>query len=248
MTEALELTRADMDVAHDAAAKVGVSVWEGSMPDIDSTDYHDFVIKDGTLIGDFEQMYRRIDDPWGTVRHAQSLKNDLVVALVRHVASQSPVTRVLHAGCALGALTARVRDALGAGVEITGCDISVTAVEKAAARHRDIRFLVQDLAQVEALPLAPGSLDLIVMAETMWYVLPFLGRLLRGFRMLLRPGGHLVMQQFFPQPGEQTYGREIVAAPDDLLRFITEAGFAVGAEAHLDPRRNHSMLVWATAP
>lgn len=32
---------------------------------IDSTDYHDYVIKEGKLIGEFEQMYQKSDGvPW----------------------------------------------------------------------------------------------------------------------------------------------------------------------------------------
>ena len=31
---------------------------------ITSKDYHDYVIKDGNFIGEFEQMYQNVDDPW----------------------------------------------------------------------------------------------------------------------------------------------------------------------------------------
>ena len=31
---------------------------------INSKDYHDYVIKDGKLVGEFEQMYQNVKDPW----------------------------------------------------------------------------------------------------------------------------------------------------------------------------------------
>lgn len=216
------------------------------MPEIDSQDYHDFVIKDGKFIGEFEQMYQKIDDPWGTIQNVHSLKNDLLLCLIAHLSSRSEITRAFHAGCALGALTARVRDTLGRGVEIYGCDISKTAIRKAAAQHSGIHFFVHDLSLIEDMPFSPGFFDLILMAETMWYVLPWLDKIFRGFRVLLRPGGHLVIQQYFLQPGEQTYGNEIVEKPEDLLRFVVKAGFEVQHQIHLNPVQNHCYLVWAT--
>lgn len=136
-----------------------------SMVEIDSTNYHDFVIKDGRFIGEFEQMYRKTDDPWGTVRHVNSLKNDVLLVLLTAIQSSSTVTKILHAGCGLGALTARMRATLGS--EIWACDISETAIRRATALNPGIHFFVHDLSEIERLEFKPQSFDLIVMAETM---------------------------------------------------------------------------------
>lgn len=34
-------------------------------------DYHDYVIKDGKLIGEFDKMYADCDDPWHQSREAR---------------------------------------------------------------------------------------------------------------------------------------------------------------------------------
>lgn len=76
------------------------------MPVIRSSDYHDYVIKDGKFIGEFEQMYQHVADPWRCVEEADAFKNQLLLGAVRHV--EGDVKRALDIGCGLGALTTRL--------------------------------------------------------------------------------------------------------------------------------------------
>ena len=218
-----------------------------NVTEIDSQDYRDYVIKDGRFIGEFEQMYRNIDDPWGTVENVGSLKNNLLLALIAHINSVHQIDRALHAGCALGALTARLKKTLGESSQVWGCDISETAINKATASYPGIDFLVHDLADIQSVSFPKGSLDLIVMAETMWYVLPWLAEIMAYFHALLQPGGHLVLQQYFLPPGQQTYGNEIVSTPEDLLKSVVESGFSIRHQMNLDPGQNHCFMLWASA-
>lgn len=200
------------------------------MGKIVSRDYHDYVIKDGRFIGEFDQMYRNVEDPWRCVAEAHSFKNDLLLGAVTHL---SPgVRRALDVGCGLGALTRRLKEAARAA-EWHACDVSPSAVEKAQAVLPDVRVFVQDLARPAELPFEPASLDLITMAEVMWYILPHLSAVLARFHTLLRPGGQLLMLQYFLKPEDQTYGKQIVAGPHDLLRYLREAGFEIVQEAYL---------------
>jgi 2-polyprenyl-3-methyl-5-hydroxy-6-metoxy-1,4-benzoquinol methylase len=73
-------------------------------------------------------MYQNIDDPWGQVGNANSLKHELLLAMVRHIASGSPINRTLDVGCGLGALTSRLRAALGENTRLWACDVSETAI------------------------------------------------------------------------------------------------------------------------
>jgi SAM-dependent methyltransferase len=212
------------------------------MPIIKSTDYHDFVIRNGKFIGEFEQMYQQVDDPWGCVKGAGALKNDLLIAAVTHV--REDVRRALDIGCGLGGLTARLRQALPA-VEWHGCDISSTAVAAAAQQHKEIHFFTHDLTTSDTLALPLGTLDLVTMAEVMWYVLPFLSKVLAQIYQALRPGGHLLILQYFLAPEHQEYGKDLVAGPDDLLKMVTGAGFRVVEEVHIGPGPSEDLLLWA---
>jgi hypothetical protein len=34
------------------------------MSDVESKDYHDYIVVDGRFVGEFEPMYRNCEDPW----------------------------------------------------------------------------------------------------------------------------------------------------------------------------------------
>jgi SAM-dependent methyltransferase len=215
------------------------------MAEIGSSDYHDYVIKDGRFIGEFEQMYRNVADPWHCGAEAHSFKNDLLLGAVAHV--RGGVRRALDVGCGLGALTARLR-AAAPDADWHACDVSPSALEKARRAAPDVRFFVQDLARPRELPFEPGSLDLVTMAEVMWYILPHLPAVLDRLHELLRPGGHLLLLQYFLRPEDQQYGREMVAGPDDLLRLVRGARFDVAHEVYLSARPPQGLLLAATTP
>ena len=218
------------------------------MTKIASSDYHDYVIKDGQFIGEFDQMYRNVRDPWHCVAEANSFKNNLLLGAVAHL--RDGVRTALDVGCGLGALTARLRDT-ASGAQWHACDVSPAAIEKAAADVPGVRFFVQDLSRIAEvdLPFDNGSLDLVVMSEVMWYILPQLGDVLAKLHAVLRPGGHLVILQYFLRPEEQRYGREFVSTPDDLLGYMRAAGFSVVQDVYIGAAAPQALLTVArTAP
>src|SRR5688572_29522239 len=104
--------------------------------EIASSDYHDYVIKDGRFIGAFDAMYRHVADPWHCTGEAHSFKNDLLLGAVMHL--RGGVRRALDVGCGLGALTARLRTT-APDTEWHACDVSPTAVEKASGAVPGVR-------------------------------------------------------------------------------------------------------------
>ncbi len=199
-----------------------------------SGDYHDYVIKDGRFIGEFEQMYRAVEDPWHCSALAGSLDNDVLIAAIRHVAGEA--RRVLEVGCGTGHITRRLCDALP-GAEIHACDVAPAALAKAKRLNPSCEFFSFDLLADRELPFAPGTVDLIVMAQVMWYILPALDRTLARFARTLRPNGHLVLAQAFYPSDVQQYGRGVLETTSDAIRYVTAAGLALRSEIHLDPSR-----------
>jgi len=212
------------------------------MPRIESSDYHDYVIKNGRFIGEFEQMYQRIPDPWRCTEQADDFKNLLLIDAIRRAGSD--VKRALDVGCGLGALTGRLCRALP-WAEWHACDVSPTAVARASRDCPQAHFFVHDLARSEPLPFEPGALDLITMAEVVWYVLPHLPQIFAQFHRALRPGGHLLVLQYFLSPEEQQYGKEIVASPADLVRFVRQAGLEVRHEVYVGAQPPQELLLCA---
>jgi len=208
-----------------------------------SRDYHDYFIKDGRFIGAFEEMYQNVEDPWHIDALGRRLDMDAALTLIRH--SGRKFDRVLDVGCGKGLFTALLAEETGA--KIFACDVSLTAVREAGRRCSDsrIKFFVFDLEQIEDLPFPNGFFDLIVMAQTIWCVLPSLSKILRFLRTYLNRPGDLLISQHFLKPGEQKYGRDILSGPEDLLRMLEEAGFQIEATLETNRFVNHHLALLA---
>ena len=173
-------------------------------------DYHGYVLQGDRFIGSFEQMYRDCSDPWQQDA-VERLSEEVALSLL----GRRTHRRVLDLGCGKGRFTHLLKQATGASV--TALDVSPTAVQAAESRYPGIRFLA---AEVPPLPFPDGEFDLVVAAELLWYVLPKLGELFSEVRRVLSNSGRFLILQTFYQPGQQRYGREVMASPADLLRML----------------------------
>jgi ubiquinone/menaquinone biosynthesis C-methylase UbiE len=96
--------------------------------------------------------------------------------------------RVLEVGCGMGELAARLQTELG--VELIAIDLSPRMVELTRARGVDAQ-----IGDVQQLPFADGTFDVVVAAWMLYHV-PDLDRALDEIRRVLRPGGRLVAATF----------------------------------------------------
>ena len=142
------------------------------MSKITSTDYHDYVIKGGNLIGEFEQMYQNSDTiPW----HQDEQENWMDVRLTKELLRlRGKFLRIVDYGCGTGHyLDILVRN-LNANEGI-GFDVSKTATNKAKETFPKLNFRTANLMFSEEdefiLDLIPYP-TLHVIRGTLWYVFP----------------------------------------------------------------------------
>lgn len=116
-----------------------------------------------------------------TAGYYAPLRAALEEEAVRH---SPPGVRLLDSGCGEGYYTAGIARALresGKGPEIAGIDLSKAALRHAARRDKETEFAV---ASAYHLPVADGSIDLIVNCFSPMAAAEFL--------RVLRPGGRLL--------------------------------------------------------
>ena len=166
-----------------------------------------------TFRGDFEGMYRDIDDPWGCEAAKTSLNNRVFLDIL--FAADRRFDRVLDIGCGLGGLLSSIRQRNGGAGEIVGIDISETAVAKARQKYPQIRFEQRNLLEQEPWR---RDFDLVVMSEVLWYVLADLDRFYDRVAVLLAPGGILGVHQYFPR--DQRYGRDVLDGLSGYQQFM----------------------------
>jgi len=178
-----------------------------------SKDYHDYFIKDGEFIGRFEDMYQNVEDPWHIDRLGRRLDMDAALLLLTHAGR--PFHRILDVGCGKGLFTSFLAERISG--RIHAFDVSKTAIESARQRYRNPRidFFVFDANGMDRLPYRADSFDLIVLAQTLWCILPNLKKVLDRFYLLLEKRGGLLISQHFLPPDRQQYGRDILSTPED---------------------------------
>jgi SAM-dependent methyltransferase len=171
-----------------------------------SADYHDYVIKNGVLVGQFEQMYRDCEDPWNQSSpscNELSLSRQAAILLMK----KHGVRSVAEWGCGLGHYSAL----LAKDFQVTGLDISETAIARARKRHPHISFEVSPISQISEFPA-----DVVLFAEITWYILDQLDETFRRLRTS-HSGGYLAHNLLFYK-GQQRYGTEFFTTLDEFVR------------------------------
>lgn len=157
----------------------------------------------------FDHLYAEApqNDPWASGAPQYQYQRRKYNALVGFL-PERPYRRALDLGCGLGLFTERL--ALCAE-EVVGIDISAVAISRAADRTRsfgNVRFQQGDILVLD--PELNGSFDLVVIADTIYYLPPpirdeTLKSLAVRFARLLAPDGILLLvNHYFPVPNEET--------------------------------------------
>ena len=183
-----------------------------------STDYHDYVFQDNKLVGRFEEMYQFSQEiPWHQDQLAASMISDMDMTILK----QFKYSNICDVGCGLGYFTYRLFAELVFTKErkqVTGIDISTTAVTQATQRFGQIRFLAADLLKER--PLPREQFDLVVVKELFWYVCHRYERFGQTLLEMLTPGGFLYVSQSFPEK-EAWIGQEIASGPEQLKGILS---------------------------
>lgn len=175
--------------------------------------YQDYVIKDGKLIGKFEEMYQKFDDPWHQ-------KECLDYSYIRHVTNVSirkyEINSLLEVGCGLGAFTNfMVKN--NPLVNVEGIDVSETAIQKARISYPDINFKVGDLLEYSEKKL---DYDAILFSEIMWFILQDIDNIINNLRHNFS-GKLIIVNQTFYKNGIQEYGKEYFTSLDEMCRYLS---------------------------
>jgi len=187
-------------------------------------DYHDFVIKDGCLIGEFEQMYQKsLDVPWHQDQQENCLDVRLAVELIQEY---GPFDVICDFGCGLGYFLNVVAEHCG-GTEcvLYGYDISQTACIKGRSIFPDISFHCFDLMhkypdfQLDELrkSISDGDRRLFMLRGTLWYVFPHIAYVVNNLQRIIDPKDLFLVSQNFPPLTTNFVGKEAIPDPSSIL-------------------------------
>lgn len=206
-------------------------------------DYHGYFIKDGRHIGRYEEMYQNCPDPWNIEK--LGLRLDMRAAALLLNGYEKRVGRFLDVGAGLGLFTDFLTQSIwreNPAARGLVTDISPEAVRRTAARLTDPRleFRVIDVRTLADQPvLSPDGFDLVVLAQVLWSLMENLPVTLSALGGLLPPGGLMLISQHFPGTERQSYARDIVSSPEDLVGYLRVAGLTVISTLETNRLVNH---------
>ena len=165
--------------------------------------YHDYVIKDGRFIGQFEEMYQECEDPWEASKEDYDA-SACSVTTKRFIHEHDPC-RVVSFGSGKGQHLAWL------DCDADGVEISETAALEGQLDH-PLQYTVIDTI-LHFLQTDNQEYDVYLFREVLWYLLPDLDTI---WTILdTRHGAWVVVELSFYD--DQKYGREYFDGPDDFL-------------------------------
>lgn len=185
-----------------------------------STDYHDYVFRDGKLVGDFEEMYKNSTViPW----HQDKQENWIDIRLTREIlADVGKFTEVHDFGCGTGHYLSLMAKYVGMpNGRFFGYDISKTACAQAKQNFPLFSFEPLDLTLNSAVTMQIKSNRLFMIRGTLWYVIPKLEVAISNIRASMHLTDKLLVVQNFPPLHSAFIGKDVLPDHISLIEWFS---------------------------
>jgi SAM-dependent methyltransferase len=184
-----------------------------------SNRYQDYVIKDGSLIADWDNLYTDFNDPWRQSENDQRNSASRVMTrfYIDRLRDEFNTQTVLELGCGLAWLT---EDLHSSGIKVRGTDVSKVCIARATERNPSLDLKVANfLDKAHMIDYDP---DVIVMSQLTWYVLEDLTEFIKSLKLLPSSGKpkFLVHSLATYAQGTQLYGKEFFTTGEEIKSFF----------------------------
>lgn len=186
----------------------------------------DFIFKTNkkgklNFIGDFEGLYKNDPDPWGQKGKDKRLSNYYkysrknLIKNIKNITNPLDNIKILEIGCGFGYVSDILKKAFPKA-EITGMDISNTAIKKAKDLFPYLNFIIGDICSKKL--QVNKKFDVIIMNQILWFVLEKFPEAFRNFNKIMEKNGHLIFVHAFLR--KQRYGKNIVDGFNGLVKYV----------------------------
>jgi len=204
-----------------------------------SKSYHDYVIKDGKFIGNFEEMYKVYEDPWMQSEQPNRYSRQMAIMNIQRYG----IKNIVEYGCGLGYYADWIHKETG--VVCHSIDISETAIEKAKQKFPHLNFEVNNIKNLSELP-NKESIDCILLADITWMILQDLKfvneQLLEHFR------GKYLINNFVTYKGTQKYGLDFFTTTKEYIDFMPFKLIGYGEATTVDDHNIDSTTIFKIEP
>ena len=197
------------------------------MVEVNSDDYHDYVIKNGKLIGEFEQMYcKSRTTPW----HQDEQENWLDVRVTIELLKKfGPFELISDFGSGYGYFLKQIAQycSTGDNTFLNGYDVSKAACTKGHLIFPNITFEQFDLMaehadfELEEKRSKVDSKALFMLRGTLWYVFPEINNVVRNIGSIVKRRDYFLVSQNFPPLSSDFIGKDIIPNPQAIIDLFS---------------------------
>jgi SAM-dependent methyltransferase len=204
-----------------------------------SKSYHDYVIKDGKFIGNFEEMYKVYEDPWMQSQQPNRYSRQMAIMNIKRYGIKS----IVEYGCGLGYYADWINKETG--IICNSIDISETAILKAKSKFPHLKFNVGNIIKLRELD-NKQSIDCILLADITWMILEDLNFI--NSELLEHFYGKYLINNFVVYKGTQKYGREFFTTTQEYINFMRFKLIGYGEATTIDDHNIDSTTIFKIEP
>jgi hypothetical protein len=201
--------------------------------------YHDYVIKDGKFIGQFDEMYSKFEDPWMQSQQPNRYSRQMAIMNIQRYGIKS----VVEWGCGLGYYADWIHKETG--IVCQSIDISETAIKNASEKFPHLNFKVGDIKNLSQLE-DKQNIDCILLADITWMILQDLdyvnSELLKYFR------GKYLINNFVTYKGTQKYGLDFFTTTQEYINYMPFKLIGWGEATTIDDHNIDSHSIFKIEP
>lgn len=194
--------------------------------------YQDYVIKDGKFVGKFEEMYKKISDPWNLLKKNKKTNNlnyQVIYDYCEKIRS-SKKSKILEIGCGYPQISYELYKRK---FKVYGTDISSTVIKKSKKKYPKIKkslFVSNFLNFSLYEKLNP---DIIILSDISWYVLPELKQFIEWYKKL-KSRTYLIHSLAVYGKNKQKYGKKYFYDLATIKSFFKLKYLSSGYIEHVD--------------
>ena len=183
--------------------------------------YQDYVIKDGKLVGKFDEMYQKFNDPWLLLNINKKLENlnyRIIYYYCERVRSINRIKKkliTLEIGCGYPQISNKL---LTHGFNSFGTDISETVIKKSKQKFPKLKnklFVSEFLNFNLYNKINP---DIFILSDITWYILPELGKFISYFKKLKKK--YLIHSLAVYGKNNQKYGKNYFCDLQSIKKYF----------------------------
>lgn len=202
--------------------------------------YQNFVIKNGKFVGKFEEMYKKVSDPWNLLKKNKKNKNlnyQIIYNYCEQIRSSKKLT-ILEIGCGFPQI---LYELYLKKFNVYGTDISKTVIEKSKKKYPKIKnkLFVSDFLNFSL--YEKFKPDIIILSDISWYVLPELKKFIKWYKNLKKKT-YLIHSLAVYNKGDQKYGKDYFYDLKTIKSFFRLKYLSTGYIKHIDGD-NHTFFL-----